>query len=74
MSVSQTDIAFENKKIRWVTIGFVVLSIYRSISVAAGQFIYNGYHLPNEDWAYLAGTLILWSCCCSTRRPQLQHS
>jgi len=59
MSVSQTDIAFENKKIRWVTIGFVVLSIYRSISVAAGQFIYNGYHLPNEDWAYLAGILIL---------------
>jgi hypothetical protein len=57
--ITAADIAFEDRKIRWVTIGFVLLSIYRSLSVAAGQFIYNGYNLPNEDWAYLAGILIL---------------
>jgi hypothetical protein len=53
MSVSQTDIAFENKKIRWVTIGFSLLSLYRALSIATGQFLYNGYSLTTEEWIYL---------------------
>jgi hypothetical protein len=50
-------IAFEIKKIRWVTIGFAGLSLYRTLSIAAGQFIYNGYSLANEEWIYLLATV-----------------
>ncbi len=51
-------IAFEIKKIRWITIGFAALSLYRTLSVAAGQFIYNGYSLANEEWFYLSAVVL----------------
>lgn len=56
---NNTGIAFEIKKIRWVTIGFAALSLYRTLSIAAGQFIYNGYSLANEEWIYLLAVVAL---------------
>ena len=50
-------IAFEIKKIRWITIGFAGLSLYRTLSIAVGQFIYNGYSLANEEWIYLSAAV-----------------
>ncbi len=56
---NNTGIAFEIKKIRWITIGFAALSLYRTLSIAAGQFIYNGYALANEEWIYLSVVVAL---------------
>jgi hypothetical protein len=56
---NSAGIAFEIKKIRWVTIGFAGLSLYRTLSIAAGQFIYNGYSLANEEWIYLLAVVAL---------------
>ena len=61
-------IAFEIKKIRWITLGFALLSLYRTLSVAAGQFIYNGYSLANEEWFYLASVLALLTMLIANKK------
>ena len=37
----------------------MLLSLYRTISVTAGHFIYNGFQLLNEEWFYLIVILTL---------------
>lgn len=61
-------IAFEIKKIRWITLGFTLLSLYRALSIATGQFVYNGYSLANEEWIYLAAVVALLSMLIANRK------
>jgi len=65
---NNTGIAFEIKKIRWITIGFAGLSLYRTLSIGIGQFIYNGYSLANEEWIYLATVVTLLSMLLADKK------
>ncbi|MFM7765943.1 MAG: hypothetical protein ACKO6I_09830, partial [Sphingomonadales bacterium] len=65
---NSTGLAFEIKKIRWITIGFAGLSLYRTLSIAIGQFIYNGYSLANEEWIYLAAVFTLLSMLLADKK------
>jgi len=64
-------IAFEIKKIRWITLGFVLLSLYRTVSVAAGQYIYKGYSLANEEWLYLASVVALLTMLIANKKAMV---
>lgn len=47
----------EFKKIRLISAAFVLLQLYRVLNISLGQFLFNGYRLPHEEWIYTCITV-----------------